>query len=238
MLSGCRQKVQLFHDSRSRPKYLSVSPSQLKSCKPKWKIFPVISILGSAPTIRRVHLPPVGQCLILDVRISPGAVRPLSKVEYHKGCSLSPFKLSLLVAAGKDPQTLAGNSIPVTMTSAVGQIALSRFVRAASVEAASLAGIPVWECSLPVLCSSSVQFFVVQLVSWEFGKLVVWVAPHSSFPIWRGSYDQQSACRAAAQWATSRGQAGADLVFSVLELPEEVSRGFLVVFPVECSPLL
>ena len=88
VLSGCRQKIQLFHDSRSRPKYLSVSPSQLKSCKPKWKIYPVISIFGTSPTIRRMHLPPVGQCFILDVRISPSAVRPLLDVECYKACSL------------------------------------------------------------------------------------------------------------------------------------------------------
>ena len=234
VLSGCRQKIQLFHDSRSRPEYLSVSPSQLKSCKPKWKIYPVISIFGTSPTIRRMHLPPVGQCFILDVRISPSAVRPLLDVECYNACSLSRFKLSLLLEAGKNPQPLAGNSIPVTMTTAVGQVTLSRFDKAAVVEAASLAGVPVLERHLPVLCLSSIQFVLVQLVSWESGKPVVWVAPEVSFPVWRGAYDQPSACKVAAQWATGKGQACADLVFSVLELPAEVSRGFLVVFPVEC----
>ena len=158
VLSGCRQKIQLFHESRSRPKYLSVSPSQLKSCKPKWKVYHVINIFGTSPTIRRMHLPPAGQCLILDVRISPSAVRPLLDVECYKACSLSRFKLSLLLEAGRNPQPLAGNSIPVTMTTTVtvGQVALSRFDRAAVVKAASLASAPVWECFLPVLCLSSI----------------------------------------------------------------------------------
>ena len=62
---------------------------------------------------------------------------------------------------------------------------------------------------------------MVQLVSWESGEPVVWVAPKASFPVWRGSYDQQSVCKAAAQWTTDKGQADADLVFSVLELPVE-----------------
>ena len=181
-----------------------------------------------------MHLPPVGQCLILDVRNSPSVVRPLLDVECYKACSLSSVKLSLLLEAGKSPQRLAGNSVPVTMTTTVGHVALSRFDRAAVVEAASLVDAPVWECFLPVLCLSSIQFIVVQLVSWESGEPVVWVAPNVSFPVWRGSYDQQSACKAAAQWATDKGQADADLVFSVLELPAEASRGFLVVFPVEC----
>ena len=158
VISRYRQKIQLFHDSRSRPKYLSVSPSHLNSCKPNWKIYPVISIFGTSPTIRRMHLPPVSQCLILDVRISPSAVRPLLDVECYKACSLSRFKLSLLLEAGKNPQPLAGNSIPVTMTTTVtvGQVALSRFDRAAVVKAASLASAPVWECFLPVLCLSSI----------------------------------------------------------------------------------
>ena len=60
ILSGCRSKIQLFHDSRSQPEYLSVSPSQLEKCRPKWKLFPVFSIKGSSPTIRTMHLPPNG----------------------------------------------------------------------------------------------------------------------------------------------------------------------------------
>lgn len=51
--------------------------------------------------------------------------------------------------------------------------------------------------------------------------------------MWRGSYDQQSAYRDAALWASDKGQANADLVFSILEFPAEISRGFLAVFPVE-----
>jgi hypothetical protein len=102
--------------------------------------------------------------LILDTRLGPRSIRPLSAPEAWKVCSLSDAKLRIVLEHGWDPQPLAGNSIPCTLTSTVGARVMNRLQAASDMESTITTGEFTWHSLLPALSLSSHSMIVVQLL--------------------------------------------------------------------------
>ena len=120
------ESVHLFHDSRTNPCHKWVKRRAVLKAPVVGRAYDVLSIDSVAITVRRTSLEPQRSMLILDTRLGPAAVRPLSEREAWRICSLPEDQLDWLCERGYKATPLAGNAVPGTMTKVIWDALLPR----------------------------------------------------------------------------------------------------------------
>ena len=227
------QSFTLFFNSHSAPltRRFNRKDSRLRGLKVVRQNFRVLDVRGIGAVVRRTFIPPEGMMLILDPRLGGSSVRTLSSNEAWRVCSLSEEKLAFLAARSLDPQPLAGNAIPVPITSVAAEVVLERLERAHDAAKAIAAGSFLCCPTGLALDQSGLDALFVLLLSASNEPAEAVSGSAGGLPCWLGALTQGEAFDKGVRFAEECGASGASSVAMVFEQKRGDSRIFVVAIP-------
>ena len=198
MLEITDGSVKLIFDDRSNPKFRWELKKNLSFKMRHGISWPVHSIDGICKAIRHTNFAPGD--LFLDARQGK-VIRPLSHLEKWRLTGLSVSKADELVSAGFDDQLgpLAGNSIPVRMTSAVAEDEAGRIKAYKELLRSRATGGFVLMPPVAALASKSLCATFLIFVGLNAANVLVW--GDGLIPGMVHDVSQQQAFEKACKWA-------------------------------------